>query len=90
MAKVVKRRGKDEPFDESKVYNSVYQACRECDLTESESETIANDITDEVKEFVEQKQSVNTSEIFGFVLQRLAKEHEAVAFMFQTHRETQV
>ncbi|MBD3209922.1 hypothetical protein GF318_00920 [Candidatus Micrarchaeota archaeon] len=87
MAVIVKRRGKKEKFDEKKVYASVYSACVECDLTAQEAERIADNVTSEVKKFVKGKKQVNSTQIFGLVIQKLAKEHEAVAFMYETHRE---
>jgi len=87
MVTIVKRRGKNEPFDEKKVYNSVYSSCRDCDLNEAESKKIAEHTVDEVKKFFRDKKEINSTELFGFVVQNLAKHHEAVAFMYQTHRE---
>ena len=87
MAVILKRRGKKEKFDEKKIYASIYSACMECDLTPSQSEKIADKITNDVKKFVKNRKSVNTTEVFGFVIQKLAREHEAVAFMYETHRD---
>ncbi|MBU0527858.1 MAG: ATP cone domain-containing protein [Candidatus Micrarchaeota archaeon] len=87
MAIVVKRRGKNETYDDRKIYGSIYAACKDCDLGEKESEKIAEKTCSEVKKFLQGKKEVNSTEIFGFVLQKLAKEHEAVAFMYQTHRD---
>ncbi|MFN7991054.1 MAG: ATP cone domain-containing protein [Candidatus Micrarchaeia archaeon] len=87
MSVVVKRRGKKESFDEKKVYGSIYSACMECDLGEKKSEAVAERITSDVKAFLKGKSEVNSTEIFGIVIQKLAREHEAVAFMYQTHRD---
>jgi transcriptional regulator NrdR family protein len=84
---VVKRRGKLEPYDEKKVYSSIYNACMDCALGERKSEPIAKEISAEVTKYVKGKKDVNTSEIFGLVLQRLASISEPAAFMYQTHRE---
>lgn len=87
MAVIVKRRGRKEKFDEKKVYASIYSACMDCDLSAKEAERISEAITHEVKKFIKGRKQVNSTEIFGFVVQSLAKEHEAVAFMYETHRE---
>lgn len=87
MAVIVKRRGKKEKFNEDKIYKSVYSACIDCDLNEEDSEKIARTMVEEVKNFLKERESVNSTEIFGFIIQKLAREHEAVAFMFETHRE---
>jgi transcriptional regulator NrdR family protein len=87
MHTIIKRRGKTEQFDEKKVYASVYAACMDCALGESKSEAIAQEITSLVKAYLKEKKDVNTSEIFGFVLQKLAHINEPAAFMYETHRE---
>lgn len=87
MTNVVKRRGKNETFDEKKVYASVFSACKECDLPDSEAEKISNQVAADVNKFVQSKKEVNSTEIFGHIIELLAEHHEAVAFMYQTHRE---
>ncbi len=87
MAVVVKRRGKKEAFDDKKVYGSVYSACMDCSLGEKDCERIAAKMLAEVVKFLKGRKEVNSTEIFGFIMQKLAKEHEAVAFMYETHRD---
>ncbi len=88
MAFVVKRRGKTEPFDETKLFGSVRAACMECKMGEKESEAVAWRIVGEIKKFLKGRTEVNSTEIFGLVIQKLARENEPAAFMYQTHRET--
>lgn len=88
MAVVVKRRGKSEEFDEKKIYESVHAACMECKMGEKEADALSWKMVDEVKKFLRGKEEVNSTEIFGLVIQKLAKAHEPAAFMYQTHRET--
>ncbi len=87
MAIVVKRRGKREKFDERKVYASIYSACIDCDLGEKDSEKIAEKLVLGLKKSMKGKHEINSTEIFGFVLQKLAHEYEPAAFMYQTHRD---
>ncbi|HSB46617.1 MAG TPA: ATP cone domain-containing protein [Candidatus Bilamarchaeum sp.] len=87
MSLVVKRRGKKETFDEKKVYGSVYAACMDCSVGEKLCENIAAKIVADLKKFLKGRKEVNSTEIFGFVIQRLAKEHEPAAFMYETHRD---
>ena len=87
MALVIKRRGKKQTFDEKKIYGSVYSACMECEMGEKKCEAVAEEIVGDVKKFLKGKTKVNSTEIFGFVIQRLAKKHEPAAFMYQTHRD---
>ncbi|MBU0531966.1 hypothetical protein KKB44_00565 [Candidatus Micrarchaeota archaeon] len=90
MVVIIKRRGKKEKFDERKVYASIYAACMDCDLPPTKAELIAENVTKEVNKFIKGKKKVNSTEIFGFVIQKLAREHEAVAFMYETHREVAI
>ena len=87
MVSVVKRRGKSENFEEGKLFNSIFSACRECELDERESKIIANMTVESVKKHFSNTSEINSTEIFGAVIEYLAKEHEAVAFMYQTHRD---
>jgi transcriptional regulator NrdR family protein len=87
MAVIVKRRGKKEEFDDKKIYGSVYAACMDCSLGEKKCENIASAIVSDVKKFLKGRKEVNSTEIFGYIVQRLAKEHEAAAFMYETHRD---
>jgi transcriptional regulator NrdR family protein len=87
MVSVVKRRGKTEKFDDQKLFNSVFSACRECELDERESKIIANSTVESLRTHFKNVEEINSTEIFGAVIEILAKEHEAVAFMYQTHRD---
>jgi len=87
MAIVVKRRGKKEAFDEKKLYASVYSACMDCSLGEKKSDEIARVVTQETMKSLLNRNEVNSTEIFGFVLQKLARISEPAAFMYQTHRD---
>ncbi len=87
MVAIVKRRGQKQEFDEKKVYGSVYAACMACQLHEKECEKISDSMVDEVKKFLKGKKEVNSTEIFGLVVQKLAKIREDAAFMYETHRE---
>ena len=87
MVIVVKRRGHLENFDEKKAYASIYSACMECSLGVKRCEEISQHITVELKHFLKTRKDVNSTEIFGFIMQRLAKVNEPAAFMYETHRE---
>lgn len=87
MVLVVKRRGKSEDFRDEKLFNSVFSACRECELEEKESKILSNMTVEAVKKQFSTTDEINSTEIFGAVIAYLAKEHEAVAFMYQTHRD---
>lgn len=87
MVLVVKRRGKQEPFDDKKLYASVYSACKDVNMDVHKCEGTAAKIVADVKTHFKGKNTVNSTEIFGAVIGLLAKHHEAAAFMYETHRE---
>lgn len=84
---VVKRRGHMQPFDERKVYGSIYSACSSCHLKERECEKLAEQVVDELKKAIASKKEINSTELFGTVITILAKYHEDAAFMYQMHRD---
>lgn len=87
MAIVVKRRGKKEVFDEKKIYASVYAACKDVNMDEKRSEGVAQGVVAEVKLALKGRAEVNSTEIFGIIIQKLAKISEPAAFMYETHRD---
>jgi transcriptional regulator NrdR family protein len=87
MTLVVKRKGKKETFDEKKLYASIFAACQECGMENEKSEHIAGKIVHELEAHLKGRNEVNSTEIFGFVIEKLARINEAVAFMYQTHRD---
>ncbi len=84
---VVKRRGHNEPFDERKVYGSIYASCASCDIKERECEKLAEQVVSELKKTISGRNEINSTEIFGLVISILAKYHEDAAFMYQAHRD---
>lgn len=87
MTLVVKRKGRKEAFDEKKLYASIFAACQECGIENEKSEHISEKIVHELLIHLKGRQEVNSTEIFGFVTERLARLNEAVAFMYETHRD---
>ncbi|OHA47575.1 MAG: hypothetical protein A2806_03175 [Candidatus Terrybacteria bacterium RIFCSPHIGHO2_01_FULL_48_17] len=84
---IVKRKGHTEPYDEKKVYASVYAACRNAHALEQESEQIADKVTKHVSEWIVTKDQVTSREIFERVVQTLTPLHKDAAFMYETHRD---
>lgn len=83
---VVKREGHTEEFDERKAYGSIYFSCMNCHYTEQQSEKVAELVTKAVKAFVMKKKSVNSNDIFKFIVKELKKHDSEVSFMYETHR----
>lgn len=73
---VVKRDGENQEFREEKIYDGVERAASKTSITEKEIE----EIVDEVKKSVRDKEEVKASEIGRAVLEALKKRDE-VAYM---------
>ena len=86
----VVKRGKNSqchPYDERKVYGSVYSACYIVLLNHRACEEIAHSISQKVTQFVEKKKTVTSTWIFNHVVQLLKKHNKNAAFMYETHRD---
>lgn len=87
MTHIVKRRGHKEPFDERKVYASVYAACLASHILHEEAESIANLVAREIKREVETQEEVTAEHIFKLVVDELEYLNKEAAFMYKTHRD---
>ncbi|OGE25148.1 hypothetical protein A3H85_02505 [Candidatus Daviesbacteria bacterium RIFCSPLOWO2_02_FULL_40_8] len=87
MIQIVKRHKHLQPFDERKVYASVYAACLSACILGQEAESIANLVTREIKKWLEGKREVLASQVFRQVIDELENLNKEAAFMYQTHRD---
>lgn len=85
MVHIVKRHGHKEPFDERKIYASVYAACLAAHVLHEEAESIANLVTREVKKEIEKAEEVTSGEIFRKAGEELEHLNKEAAFMYKTH-----
>lgn len=87
MGKICKRHGEKEDFDERKLYASIYYPAREAEYSEQEAEELAEDVVDQVLEWMEDHEdNVFTSdEIQKEVRDRLESLDADVAFLYETH-----
>lgn len=84
---VVKRGGHTEPFDERKIYASVYEACHGALIPTTKAEKIASSVSNAIKKKVEQHETVSAHAIKLEVVKELKKHHKDVAFLYETHKE---
>ncbi len=84
---VVNRDGAKEEFDEGKIWNSIFYACRESEYPEEEAVEIADRVKKRVIEWMEHHEDcfVTTREIRRRVIEELEEEDEDVSFMYETH-----
>jgi len=79
---IVKRRGHREPYDERKVYGSVYAAC----LAARESE-ISAAVAKEITLFVKEWRVVTSDQIFREVILKLGRHSHKAVFLYENHRD---
>ena len=87
MEVIIKRKGRQEGFDERKLYASCYSACTTTHHGKEESEQICAQVTDAVKLFLVDKKEVDSDELFRETVRELEKVSREAAFMYETHRD---
>ena len=87
MKHIVKRHGHTEPFDERKLYASVYAACLAVRATEGEAELVAEKVTESVNGWLEPKTEVTAHDIRRQASTHLNVYNQDAAYMYKNHRE---
>lgn len=87
MTHIIKRKGHKEPFDERKIYASVYAACLSAGIKKEEAEVTANLIAREVKIWIDEKAEVTSGAIFKKAGEELKHLNKDATFMYKTHRD---
>jgi len=87
MDKICDRQGDKEAFDERKLYASIYYPAKEADYTDEEAEDLAESVTEELKEWIEEHEDsmVTTKEIRQKAIDVLEEKDEDVGFLYETH-----
>ena len=84
---IIKRRGHKEPYDEKKIYASIYAASLNAHLVKVEAEKIAEKVSKAITAWIANKEVIGSGDIFKTAIELLKKENTDVAFMFETHRD---
>ena len=87
MNHIVKRKGHTEPFDERKLYASVYASCMALRMSDEEAETIAQMVTDEVKGEIKDVKEVSSGNLQNAVTKSLKKYHPDASYLYKTHKD---
>jgi len=81
---IIKRRGYEEPYDEKKVYASVYSAALNCEYTEKKSEEIALIVMKKCNDWIrKQPKIIGSEKIREFVLNEI--KDKDVKLMYEHH-----
>lgn len=83
---VVKRAGKDEKFDERKVYASIYASLAAVSGTDKEAELISSEITKIIKRWLGEKSHVTSHEIRMQAASALQDYSHVAAYLYSKHR----
>ena len=85
---VIKRRtGECQPYDERKVYGSVYAACYVVRKSDKECERIAEAVAKKITGFAKGKKEITSRTIHKLVAKELHKHDKDAAFMYDTHKD---
>lgn len=63
MQHIVKRKGHTEPYDDRKVYASVYSSCRSVHEPAGSAELIADQVSKKLAEWIKKKSEVTSNDI---------------------------
>lgn len=83
---IVKRAGHTEPYDERKVYASVYSACMAVRETQATAELVADKVTEEMKTWLNKKHEVTSHDIRTHAAVHLKNYNDDAAWILKHHR----
>jgi transcriptional regulator NrdR family protein len=87
MTHIVKRRkGPSEPYDERKLYASIYAACLSVRAAPADAELIANEVCRDLAPWLEQKPEVTSHDIRLHAAQHLERYNADAAYLYLHHR----
>ena len=87
MNHIVKRKGHAEPYDNRKLYASIYAACLSVRATEGEAELVAERVVKDVETWLAKKHEVTSADIRRVASQNLKAYHSDAEYMYRNHRE---
>lgn len=86
MNHIVKRRGHTEPYDEKKVYASVFAACQAVREPAGSAELVAGKVMEDVNHWIAKKHEVTANDIRRQAAKHLSVYHPDAGHMLLSHR----
>ena len=86
MQHIVKRKGHTEPYDQKKVYASVFAACQSVREPAGSAELVADKVMKEVNAWIEKKTEVTSNDIRRQASKHLNAYNSDAAYMLLHHR----
>lgn len=87
MNHIVKRKGHAEPYDNRKLYASIYSACLSVRATEGEAELVAERVVKDVETWLVKKHEVTSADIRRVASQNFKAYNADAEYMYRHHRE---
>ena len=84
---LVKRGGHTEPYDERKLYASIYAACRALREAPATSEIIADKVCKDIGQWLDKKHEVTSHDIRTHAAIHFKMYHEDAAYLYLKHRD---
>lgn len=79
--------GREELFDERKVYASCYSACLSSHISHMKAEKVAGKVTKDINKWIKTKKNVTSDQIFKETTKAIKRYNREASFMFETHRD---
>jgi transcriptional regulator NrdR family protein len=86
MNHIVKRHGHTEPYDEKKLYASIYSACLSVREPAGSAELIAEKVVSDISTWLQKKHEVTANDIRRHSSVHLKAYNPDAAYMFMHHR----
>lgn len=87
MNHIVKRKGHTEPYEQRKLYASVYAACLSVRVHAGEAELIASKVCEDVEQWLAKKTEVTAHDIRLQAARYFTDYHPEAGWMYSHHRE---
>lgn len=86
---VVKKDGSEEPFEPDKIRESVREACKNADLSDTKTEELVEEVSRVALEASSERSRISTTEIRGKLLTKLERVQPSVAEAWREHDQKQ-
>jgi len=86
MNHIVKRHGHSEPYDEKKLYASIYSACLSVREPSGSAELIAEKVVSDISSWLEKKHEVTANDIRRHAAVHLKAYNPDAGFIYLHHR----
>jgi transcriptional regulator NrdR family protein len=86
MKHIVKRAGHTEPYDERKLYASIYSACLSVREHSGSAELIAQQVVKDFEQWLDKKHEVTSNDIRKIATQQLKVINPDAAHIYLHHR----